>query len=59
MVLLISLCKKINNNQKITLNGSKDGDLIHITHAEDCANFITHIMRKIYLIFLTLLQKEE
>ena len=44
--LVNSLCKKINNNQKITLNGSKDGDLIHITHAEDCANFITHIMRK-------------
>ncbi len=44
--LVNSLIKKINNNEIITLNGSRNGDLIHITHAEDCANFILFMMRK-------------
>ncbi|MAW33550.1 MAG: hypothetical protein CMK56_03980 [Proteobacteria bacterium] len=44
--LVNSLVNKINNDEIITLNGSRNGDLIHITHAEDCANFILFIMRK-------------
>ena len=44
--LVNSLIEKINSNEIITLNGSRNGDLIHITHAEDCANFILFMMRK-------------
>ena len=44
--LVNSLIEKINNDEIITLNGSRNGDLIHITHAEDCANFILFMMRK-------------